>query len=73
MESSEVVARGYFWIESVDAPVAGELKYAPSNGTTLYLFGALEDFRLDDPGTGTSPLFMAIPRDLGGFIFSTQW
>ncbi len=43
MELNEVVARGHFWLEDANSAIAGELKYTPKNGTTLYLFGALEE------------------------------
>ncbi len=42
MESNEIVARGHFWLEDADSAVAGELKYSPQNGASVYLFGALE-------------------------------
>lgn len=42
MESNEVVARGHFWFEDANSAIAGELKYTPKNGATVYLFGAFE-------------------------------
>jgi hypothetical protein len=48
MESNEIVARGHFWLRDMESALAGELKYSPQSGATLYLFGTLEPIRSDN-------------------------
>jgi hypothetical protein len=51
MESKEIVARGHFWLEDPDSAVAGELRYSPEGGATVYLYGVLEPIPLDHQDT----------------------
>ena len=50
MAADEIVARGHFWLNDPEQAVAGELKYSPADGTSLYLFGGLAVPRTGERG-----------------------
>src|ERR1039458_9837010 len=51
MDSNEVVARGHFWLEDPYSSVAGEVKYTPHDGATVFIKGVLEPIQFERSDT----------------------